>query len=124
MRSLMRIVNRKEFLAMPWGTVYSSYRPCVFEGLYIKGENLGNDFITLNLVGNFDNSSTEDFLEGCADMEHGKHRAALFDDWGLDGTFGPDDELYAVYEIEDVQSLIGVLRGALICTTQPTPKET
>lgn len=34
----MRIVDRKTFLAMPIGTVFSKYEPCVFGNLCIKGE--------------------------------------------------------------------------------------
>ncbi|GAH13600.1 unnamed protein product, partial [marine sediment metagenome] len=32
----MKIVNRKTFLQLPIGTLFSEYEPCVFYGLFIK----------------------------------------------------------------------------------------
>lgn len=63
----MIIVTRKELMKLPIGTVFSYYKPCVFNGLYIKdsGPEYEIDFTMSDLIGAVENSSSEDFGEKC-----------------------------------------------------------
>lgn len=47
----MRIVNLKEFVKLPSGTIFMKYRPCVFEYLCAKEDTLEktNDFFFSNI---------------------------------------------------------------------------
>ena len=102
----MRIVNRKEFLSLPANTVFSKYEPDVFEGLMIKGATI------------FDGKTAIDFfyddIDGAIEVEgsseHGVNVNIDFSSGGRDGCF-ENEQLFAVYENDDVRALI--LRLAL-----------
>ena len=104
----MKIINRKEFMEMPAGTVFSYYHPCVFQGLYIKDsapEKGYPDFSMSDLIGAVENYSSEDFNDKCDRMEAGESLPVDFECSGREGLF--DDELlYAIYETADIQKLI------------------
>lgn len=47
----MRIVSLADFLAMPAGTVFTTYEPIIFGELYIKGDTLSDcDYIYQPLI--------------------------------------------------------------------------
>lgn len=52
----MKVVGFDEFAALPEGTIFSYYKPCICEGLYRKGETLYREKIdpTSGLSGPFD----------------------------------------------------------------------
>jgi hypothetical protein len=48
----MKIVNRRTFLSLPTGTVYSTFEPFDFGDLHIKGDTISpNDFYSQNISG-------------------------------------------------------------------------
>ncbi len=109
----MKIVDRKTFLAMPSGTVYSLYAPCVFEQLQVKSTDCGdNDWIYCNLISPLHCDSTEHFLLNCEEMERGGSVPLDFSLSERDGCF-EKDQLFAVWEESDVSALIARLREAL-----------
>jgi hypothetical protein len=108
----MKIVKRKEFLALPRGTVFMSYRPCVFGDLAVKGDTWGNDFLVDDLTGAVSSESSEDLLAKCDAMEAGASVAVDFEYTGRDGCFGDDEGMFAVYEPADVDLLIARLQQA------------
>lgn len=111
----MRIVKRPEFLKLPPGTLYSKYKPCIFEELNIKGDTLpnGNDWFYQQIA-----DATEHYGQDCIDAltaaeELGKSIAMDFDCEGRDGCFEDDSQLFAVWERADVEKLIARLQQTL-----------
>ena len=102
----MRIVNRIEFLKLPPGTLFSKYTPCFFDELMIKGTSLPNDFMYQDLIGNVKCSGVREFVDILNSVEKtGVSFELDFDCQGRDGLFD-SDQLFAIYEDEDVNQLI------------------
>lgn len=111
----MKIMKRIDFLKLPANTLFAPYAPCYFEGLMIKGETLnGNDWCEQEIAGAIDAHDSGEW----ADMlfraaETGESLPMDFDCEGRDGSFEPDDRLFAVYEPKDVEYLINRLKRCL-----------
>jgi hypothetical protein len=111
----MKIVNRATFLAMPANTLFSKYAPCYFEGLTIKGDTWGNDFLTQQIADAIDSAGGGDFTNKLERAEElGESLAMDFDCMGRDGCFD-DGQLFAVWEPDDVVALIERLKDCLPC---------
>lgn len=112
----MKIINRTAFLAMPDGTVFSKYEPCVFGELLIKGKSLdggSGDFCYQSIVDAIASTGSGDFGDKLFDAEeNGTSLPMDFDCQGRDGTFEMD-QLFAVFEPRDVRQLIERLEQAL-----------
>ncbi|WP_273808461.1 MULTISPECIES: hypothetical protein [unclassified Pseudomonas] len=119
----MCIVDREAFLAMPAGTVFSKYEPCIFGNLEIKGESNANmqgvliDFWSQDLAGALQADSTEEFEEACDCAAAGENIQMHLESQRWDGLYDRD-QLFAVWESDDVRALIVRLQQALI-ETQP-----
>lgn len=111
-RNPMRIVNRKEFLKMPAGTVFSKYVPCAFDGLQIKVSEPGDygnaDFDFDELIGALECVVGDEYGDNCEEMEKGASLPVDFEYTGRDGLF-EDEQLFGIYEREDVEKLISRL---------------
>lgn len=107
----MKIVNREEFLKLHSGILFSEYEPCAFYGLFIKQESTNhNDYYETALIGNVDYDSSEDFVDVLLAAQENKTSVKLdFDCCGRNGMYD-DNQLYAVYEKEDIEGLINVLK--------------
>lgn len=107
----MKIINREEFLKLHSGTLFSEYEPCSFYGLLIKYDSCGyNDYYENSLVGNVDSQSSEDLFNKLEVAEKEKTSLKLdFDICGRNGMYD-DNQLYAVYEKDDIEGLINVLK--------------
>jgi hypothetical protein len=103
----MKIINLKQFLDMPKGTVFSKYEPCCFTGLMIKDMNCGDiDFYYMTLLGNVDSNDTGDFFDKCEEAQKtGKSLKLDFDVIGRDAAYNKD-QLFAIYEEEDIKGLV------------------
>lgn len=119
----MKILNRKQFLAISKPVVFQKYSPMILGDLCIKGETISsmNDFYYRNLVG------CDIETERCQPLDSGE----LFDLWDScmngdidfqrdydcaqrDGLFESENECwFVVYDKDDIMSLIGVLRETL-----------
>ena len=108
----MKIFKRKDFINLPAETLFSFYCPASFDGLMIKTTSGGDDFNCDDIVGAIENISTSDFFDKCEVMESGVSVPMDFDNTGRDGFFD-EDQLYAVYEKEDVKKLIDRLQRCL-----------
>lgn len=108
----MRIISRAEFLKQPVGTVFHYYKPCVFDGLYIKtsGSDDHTDFCVQELIGALMSESSEQFHEACDKMESGGSAPVCFDFSGREGMFD-NEQLFAVLEDADVEALIERLKN-------------
>jgi len=112
----MKIVNKKEFYELPEGTLYSNYVRCSFSSLNVKQstsykESIPIDFIYESLIGNVDFSD----LSYCDDvlLEAEKNKTSLpldFECGERDGMY-LEDELFAIYEKQDLEDFIKKLES-------------
>lgn len=113
----MQIVNRKTFLTLPSGTLFSKFAPDYFEDLCIKGESWiwdeGNDFLYQSINDAVRCSSSEDFSYQL-DLARENGQSIPMDLYctARDGLFDTD-QLFAVWERDDVEALITRLSLAL-----------
>ena len=109
----MKIVDRKTFLSMPSETIFSKYHPCVFEELCIKGETWGYDFLVQTLADAIESSDSGEFVDVLdRSISTGESISMDFESQGRDGLFD-DDQLFAVWERDDVRGLIARLDRCL-----------
>ena len=104
----MKIVNLKEFINLPIGTVFSKYHPICFDGLMIKNNSILEtmDFCYQNLIGNVKADNTDELYENC------EKRTMIeldFDCIERDGLF-KEEQLFAIYEKHDIDALITALK--------------
>lgn len=127
----MRIVDRKTFLDMPAGILFSKYQPHYFTELSIKGESwLGSsspgvygDFISLDLLGihgkNWEGGG--DYFDWLEAMISGSPSGPLdFECGGRDALFDAD-QLFAVWEKPDIEGLMRLLTKAHDVTPDKFP---
>lgn len=110
----MKIVKLDQFLKLPPGTLFAKYVPCVFEELTIKGETLPatKDFCYQDII-SVDAGTCGDSADMLFLAEEGASINLDLNCQGRDGCFEPD-QLFAVYERQDVEQLIGRLQQALL----------
>ena len=110
----MKIVDRKTFLGMPDGTVFSKYAPQYFEGLCIKRETVGGcDFRYDQLADALPARDTAHHMELCYRAEAGESVPLDFERSYRDGLF-EDEQLFSVWERADVEALIVQLQQSLL----------
>lgn len=113
----MVIVDRKTFLALPAGVVYSKYEPCVFGALEIKGDSTPSteprDFFSQQIADAVDASGSDDMsnILFAAEKTGGSFSMDL-DCEGRDGLYD-EEQLFAVWERDDVKELIRRLAETL-----------
>jgi len=109
----MKIVNLTAFRALPENTVFSKYAPCYFEELQIKGETWEVDFLSQPIADAIETDGAGDFSDKLRRaQETGESLAMDFHCPGRDGLFEPD-QLFAVWEPDDVLALIERLKECL-----------
>lgn len=114
----MEIVNRQQFLALPPGTIYSKYEPCVFEGWKIKGDSLPNDFFYQCLDPGFDVGAP--LHETLFAIEAGLPSPPMdFNCENRDGLFH-EEQLFAVLSVADAEALIARMQEAVAALTATT----
>ncbi len=113
----MRVYNRKDFLALPAGTLYCAGVEWAFNELGVKGDTWPpNDFIKLGLQWVEAQGSTEATDRLDAMLKTGAS-FPLQQSYGRDGGFD-QDEVYLVYEPADLDALIAICNIAKVCTTE------
>lgn len=98
----MRIVDRKTFLEQLPGTVFQKYIPCSVEEICIKGETLWHE----------GTKSLGDFWYQPIGVCPTNAPPSMEDSEYRDGCFDPD-QLFALYDDDDVHTLIAQLREAV-----------
>jgi hypothetical protein len=111
----MRIVDRKTFLALPCGTLFAKYEPCVFGELAIKEETSAEiDFYVQDIIPWFEGAHDDGQYFNMLDrMAAGEQPPPL--DYNIvcrDGYFD-EDQLFAVFDRSDTEALIARLQRAL-----------
>lgn len=118
----MKIVNLQTFRSLPANTVFSKYEPCCFDDLCIKGETLDHDFLVQQISDSIECSGSDEFADKLfRAADTGESVSFDFDCEGRDGLY-EDDQLYAVWEPDDVRALIERLSQCLP-NTQEKPHE-
>ena len=117
----MKIVNRETFLALPAGTLYATYQPCIFGDLMIKDESVEDasgkpiDFWKQELIPWFETSRDSGaWIDALTSIEAGGQSPVFdFDYPSRDGLF-EESQLFAVFEKRDVEALLARLNQALV----------
>lgn len=117
----MKIVDRATFLSLPPETVFAKYEPQIFGEMRIKGETWGDDFLAQELV---EAIACADFGE-LMDMldrapETGESIPLDYECQSRDGMFDAD-QLFAVWEPQDVAALIARLSRAQASFVESDP---
>lgn len=112
----MRVVNRKNFLTLPAGTIYCKGVQWAFDGLCIKDDSLENDWIYLDpaWASAHDSGEATDLLQ--ASLETGSSFAGE-DAYGRDGCFD-DKEVFLIFEKPDLEALRSHIDKALTVPNQ------
>lgn len=107
----MRVVNRKDFLKLPAGTIYCKGVCWAFESICIKGDSLENDWVYLNPAWPDARDSGEAVHILDSSLETGSsfpHETAE----GRDGCFD-DKDVFLIFERADLESLQAFISAAL-----------
>jgi len=107
----MKIVNRKTFLELPNNILFCEFDPNIFGDFCIKTRTLENDFCYISLMDFNDDGSSK---YGCYDifdasLEKGVIVPLDLDIENRDGCFD-DNQLFAVFDANDINSLINKLK--------------
>jgi len=116
----VRIVDRKTFLQLPAGTLFSKFAPDYFEDLCIKGEtwwhrdeDAAHDFLYQSINDAIRCNSSEDFSNQLdLAREFGQSIPLDLDCTSRDGLYDKE-QLFAVWERADVEQLLVRLENAL-----------
>lgn len=118
----MKIVDRIAFMKLPAGTMYHEYQPVIFGELMVKGStqwptqpHLAGDYTELSLT--YANTDAEpnntDVNMFVIDRERdGRSFAFDYEGWGGNGSYDRE-QLYCVYEREDVVNLMALMQKNL-----------
>lgn len=110
----VKILNRKEFMALPAGTVYFDYRPHVGESLAVKtsgpSAEEADDFCLQNISAlEIESSGSDELFARTEEMyTKGTERPLVFDNAGREGMFDMAAR-FAVLDKADVERLVAVL---------------
>jgi len=104
----MKIINRKTFLTMPAGTIYAKFEPCIFGDICIKerSSTITDDWIYQDIIAAIDVHDSNEFGEVlCRAEKTGESIPMDFYCTSRDDCFDAE-QLFAVWERQDVESLI------------------
>lgn len=107
----MRVLNRADFLKMPSGTIYAKGVPWAFDGVCIKAETLGEDWVCLNPAWISASDSGEAFNRLETMLRDGNSFPGE-DAFGRDGCFDPN-AVFLVFEADDLKMLQGHVGDAI-----------
>lgn len=112
----MRIVKLEEFLTLPQGTVFSKFRPQIFDFPQIKLASMGEiDFCSFELDHWPECNDSNEHHDIIHKMEQDPtfEHPLTFDVTGRDGCF-ERDQLFAIWDDADVQGLIERLQWSIV----------
>lgn len=99
----MKIINRKEFLKIPSGTVYCKGKRWYWEQMAIKQESLENDWFYLELD-QIPCSDSKEWVDNQERMLDTGESMPIQITEARDGFFD-DEEIFLVYEKDDIELL-------------------
>ena len=108
----MKIVNLDQLLRLPAGTVFCKYEPYCFGWITFKADSCDRDFFVSDTitVSELSLECGEDILDRC--RETGESFSMDLYSTGRDGCHD-EDQLFAVFEGQDVRQLIDKLRDCI-----------
>ncbi|MCY9367602.1 hypothetical protein MOF14_12745 [Bacillus spizizenii] len=110
----MRIINLQQFIRLPRGVLYTKFEPDVFFQIAIKEDSITetNDWLYQDLleIKSTDSVELDEILSKA--VENGDSFELNYECLTRDGLF-KSDQLFAVFEKEDVKSLIKRLNETL-----------
>lgn len=103
----MLIVNYKDFVKMPAGTVYATYSPCILGELHIK-----TDEGHARADGWYFNGAMPllPYVEAFQTGEPHENNIAIYD---TDSTDYDETDFFAIFQPRDIERMIAQLRWAL-----------
>ena len=112
----MKLYNRRDFMGLPVGTVYSKGKQWYFGNLQVFGGKFGdNDFTCIEVAG-IEAESSEDWVDKLEDMlKNGTSVPCDKDGYGRDGMYDNTD-LFLVFEKEDLEHLSKIVNEAIEVT--------
>lgn len=122
----MKIVTREQFMKYPAETLYTTYDPCYFGPLLIKGDTIEHDGKNIDWYEQqiADAVEAHDSGEWANKLIEAQRTGGSvgfdFDCQGRDGLF-EDKQLYAVWEPQDVIALVSRLQECLPPTASGDP---
>lgn len=111
----MRIVNLDTFLAIKGEVLFAKYEPVIFNDLCIRsagGAYSNKDFVCQEIIQVEGDDGNEVINKLFRSAEQGESFKLDLDCMGRDGLFNPD-QLFLVWEKEDVKALIARLTTTL-----------
>jgi len=112
----MKVYNRKDFMALPEGVIFCKGKPWYWETLCVKGDTLTSDFLDTCLQSIEAHDSGEQCNRYDRMLELGESYP-MNDSCGRDGCFD-DEDLFLVYEPDDLMQLITIFSHAMVITPQ------
>lgn len=113
----MRIVNRKEFLTLPVGTVYAEYQPCFISSIKVKDETWEYDFLCVCFDYIEPNANEDDGVDAMYAMQEDGSSRDIEKAIGRDGMF-EEKQLFMIYEKEDIAYIVKCLTNYESCENQ------
>lgn len=95
---------------LPAGVIFSCGKPCYFEGFFVKGETMGNDF-TQRSLDDFEAPDSGDWADNFDDMLENNVSVPIDKDYGRQGLFD-DEHIFLVYEDDDLDNLLETINEA------------
>lgn len=108
----MKIVNLEQFLQLPAGSVYAKFEPVIFGDLYVKEGSIGNvDWVCAPFIAVDDEEKDEYYITNESYAEGTSFKLDV--NWTCRDGLYEKNQLFAVYEKEDVEQLITKLQDSL-----------
>lgn len=113
----MKVVNRKDFLKLPGGTIFCKGTKWCFDNLSIKGHSWEDDFLYVDLC-NIDSNDTEQWVDRLEDSLNNGTSYPINNNTERDGMFD-EEGIFLVFEKEDLKFLIDVFKISINSVTPP-----
>lgn len=102
----MRMVNLKQFLALPAGTIYHEYKRCITGPLSKKHDTISDkDWIEETFEGMPKSNGSEELFDRLDEMEKGKSFPLEHEGTSRNSLYR-DEQLFIVYERDDIVTLM------------------
>lgn len=107
----MKIVNRKDFLQLPAGTIFCKGVKWCFDNLSVKGHSWENDFLYVDLC-NIDATDSGQWVDRLEDSLRNGTSYPINNNAARDGIFD-EDAIFLIFEEKDLNFLIDVMKIAI-----------
>lgn len=113
----MKVVNRKDFLKLPDGTIFCKGTKWCFDNISVKGHSWENDFLYVDLC-NIDANDTGQWVDRLEESLAIGTSYPINNQAARDGMFD-EEGIFLVFEKEDLKFLIDVFKISINSVTPP-----